>query len=91
MSMKNPLTPAGIEPATFRFVAQLLNHCVTAVPNTMVLYYNLMGPPSYMLSFVDRNVVMRRIPVLNKNVVRRFVRLAVIRRTNVELLYVQQN
>jgi len=26
MSMKNPLTPAGIEPATFRFVAQHLNH-----------------------------------------------------------------
>jgi len=23
--MKNPLTPAGIEPATFRFVAQHLN------------------------------------------------------------------
>jgi len=22
MSLKNPLTPAGIEPATFRFVAQ---------------------------------------------------------------------
>jgi len=30
MSMKNPLTPAGIEPATFRFVAQHLNHCATA-------------------------------------------------------------
>ena len=30
MSLKNPLTPAGIEPATFRFVAQLLNHCATA-------------------------------------------------------------
>ena len=30
--MKNPLTPAGIEPATFRFVAQLLNHCATVVP-----------------------------------------------------------
>jgi hypothetical protein len=27
----NPLTPAGIEPATFRFVAQNLNHCATAV------------------------------------------------------------
>jgi hypothetical protein len=33
MSMKNPLTPGGIEPATFRFVAQPLNHCATAVPN----------------------------------------------------------
>jgi len=32
MSMKNPLTPAGIEPETFRFVAQHLNHCTTAVP-----------------------------------------------------------
>ena len=32
MSMKNPLTLAGIEPATFRFVAQHLNHCATAVP-----------------------------------------------------------
>ena len=29
--MKNPLT-AGIEPATFRFVTQHLNHCATAVP-----------------------------------------------------------
>jgi hypothetical protein len=26
MLMKNPLTPAGIEPTTFRFVAQHLNH-----------------------------------------------------------------
>ena len=30
MSLKNPLTPAGIEPATFLFVAQHLNHCATA-------------------------------------------------------------
>ena len=35
--MKNPLTPAGIEPATFRFVAQHLNHCATAVPNAAVI------------------------------------------------------
>jgi len=26
------MTPAGIEPATFRFVAQHLNHCATAIP-----------------------------------------------------------
>ena len=32
MSMKNPVTLAGIEPATFRFVAQHLNHCATAIP-----------------------------------------------------------
>jgi len=32
MSVKNPLTPAGIEPATYRFVAQHLNRCATAVP-----------------------------------------------------------
>jgi len=31
MSIKNPLIPAGIEPASFRFVAQHLNHCATAV------------------------------------------------------------
>ena len=30
--MKDPLTPTGIEPVTFRFVAQHLNHCATASP-----------------------------------------------------------
>ena len=30
---KIPMKPAGIEPATFRFVAQRLNHCATAVPS----------------------------------------------------------
>ena len=37
MSMKNPLTPTGIETATFRFVAQYLNHCAT-VRSTVVSY-----------------------------------------------------
>ena len=40
MSMKKPLAPAAIEPATFRFVAQDLNYCVTAVPIHTVI------PPS---------------------------------------------
>ena len=35
---KNPVTPAGFEPAIFRFVAQHLNHCATAVPLTEFLF-----------------------------------------------------
>ena len=31
------MTPAGIETATFRFVAQHLNHCTTAVPRKMTI------------------------------------------------------
>ena len=34
--MKNPLT-AGIEPATFRYVTQHLNHCDIAVPQASLL------------------------------------------------------
>ena len=30
------MTPSGIEPATFRFVAQHLNHSATAVPRITV-------------------------------------------------------
>ena len=35
--MKNPLTLAGIEPATFRFVAQHLNHYAIAVPFCFII------------------------------------------------------
>ena len=50
--MKNPLTPAGIEPATYQFLAQHLNHCATAVPprilfvfgrNNIFLFVNVRG------------------------------------------------
>ena len=30
------MTPGGIEPATFRIVAQHLNHCATAVPTKSI-------------------------------------------------------
>jgi len=41
MPMKNPLTPAGIETATFRFVAQHVKHCVTAVSQVCSRLYCL--------------------------------------------------
>jgi len=46
MSMKNPLTPAGVEPATFRIVAQHLNHCATAVPRTTIDLDQFKSKPS---------------------------------------------
>jgi len=44
MSMKDPLTLAGIEPATFRFVTQHLNHCATAVPEENLRDRNTVTP-----------------------------------------------
>ena len=54
--MKNPVTPAGIEPATSRFVAQHLNHCATEVPRRRrrrVLKYNLIICEIIYLSFLE--------------------------------------
>ena len=38
MSKEYPLTPAGIEPAAFRFVAQHLNHCATELSSSIFCF-----------------------------------------------------
>ena len=43
-------------------VLNTVGNCNTVL-SIIILYYNIMGPPSYMLSIFDRTVVMRRIPV----------------------------
>jgi len=50
MSMKNPLTPFAIEPATYRFVAQHLNHWATAVSSQqiyLIIFLDFLSPPSF--------------------------------------------
>jgi len=38
------MTSSGIEPATFRFVAQHLSHCAIAVPTNLgMVYINLLN------------------------------------------------
>ena len=69
MSMKNRLTPAGIELATFRFVAQHVNHCATAVPNIKIygikiLPFVLCGCETWSLTLREErrlNKVLKRI------------------------------
>ena len=55
--MKNPLTSAGIEPATFRFVAQNLNHCATAVPQYIMITIDVKTTVRHVVSLYDIAVV----------------------------------
>ena len=50
--MKNPMRPAGIEPATLRFVAQHLNHCATTIPE-------LQGEQHILMSRHRKEMVLR--------------------------------
>ena len=43
MSLKNPVTPPGIDPVTVRLVAQLLNHYATPGPKVTGLQVTIRG------------------------------------------------
>ena len=60
MSMKNPLTPAGIEPATFQFVAQYLNRCVPDIiqHRTIISIRGGKGVRGNEISFYTKSVVV---------------------------------
>jgi len=52
-------SPPGFDPRTVQLVAQSL-YRLSYRTNILILYYNHKGPPSYMRSVVDRNVVTQR-------------------------------
>jgi hypothetical protein len=56
----------GYKPVQHVTVLNARINCNTVV-SIIILYYNIMRQPSYMRPVVDRNVVMRRIPVLKYN------------------------
>ena len=49
----------GYKPVQHVTVLNTVGYCNTVV-SIIILYYNIMGPPSCMRSVADRNVVMRR-------------------------------
>jgi len=53
----------GYKPVYHVTVLNTVGSCNTMV-SIVILYYNIMGPPSYIRYVIDRNVVMRRKPVL---------------------------
>jgi len=79
--MKNPLTQAGIEPTTLRFVAQHLNHCATTVSivlRTVVKIYPSVGtycrkvPPECILFTRLHEIALQKVEILIVAAVRTF-------------------
>ena len=58
---KIPMTSCGIEPATFRFVAQHLEHCATAVPSQENFLYLLLCMSVDKIIFFKLLVILFRI------------------------------
>jgi len=68
MLMKNPMTPAGIEPATFRFVAQHLNHWATVVPSTYIDVVFISYPATKWLCLAEKCRVPQKLDNFQSNV-----------------------
>jgi hypothetical protein len=60
MSLKNPVTPPGIDPGTFRLVAQRLNHYATPGPVTVIadMSRNFAWPPQQKEGQFSKTVVV---------------------------------
>jgi len=68
---ENPMTPPGIEPATFRLVAKHLNHCDTAAPFFFVFVDNIFTHTSeyvILIAFARQQCVREHNSVLHLNV-----------------------
>ena len=58
VSLKNPVTLPGIDPGTFRLVAQRLNHYATPGPLQLVVpHFNLETPYLFKSEFVTTHAI----------------------------------
>jgi len=55
------MTPDGIKPATFRFVAQHLNHCATAVPFIIIIIIIIINYFIYINNFAAVQLVLKTV------------------------------
>jgi hypothetical protein len=58
------MKPSGIEPATFRFVAQYLNHCATAVPTYIANTHNKRQEPTE-INVLQLNILINILKIFN--------------------------
>jgi hypothetical protein len=56
---KNPVTPPGIEPATFRFVAQCLSHYATTCPWKLPYWWQYIVSTRSALLYFQKTVVLK--------------------------------
>jgi hypothetical protein len=87
---KIPVTPSGIDPATFRFVAQYLNHCATACPQSwsisMIIYVSY---TKLLCQIVSEHIRFRGILVLSSVLAKCYIFLQLLHTFNT-MFYIGQ-